>query len=262
MRRESAGFTRAAVPLFVLLLLTACFEIEQDIVVDRNLSGTADLEIGVDFEPMIVIMAQMGRQMEGKEGPPSEAELDKLRTDFKEKSASEKNEPPNLAEMNKEMPKGVRVLAADAKADGLRFVSNFRFEFDRLSNLVEMKLPSKEETDPTKKNVIDSPFQGLVVTEKGDIITIRSKPQNPADKVEEQAAGEGPAPDPEMVKMMEDAFKNLRFAFRITAPFEIVSHNATRQDGKTLIWEYDLKRFEEMAKAGGEELEIQVSYRR
>src|SRR5256885_791770 len=87
---------------------------------------------------------------------------------------------------------------------------------------------------------IDTPFEGLELVEKGDTITIRTKPQNPTEKVQEEAAGGGgPKMDADTEKMMKDAFSKMRVTYRITAPFKIVSHNGTRQEGQTLIWEYN-----------------------
>jgi hypothetical protein len=264
MSRQTAILRRVAVLLPAILILTSCFEIEQDITVDQKLKGDAGLRIAVDFEPMVVIMATMGRQMEGKEGPPSKEELDKIRADFQSKSSAEQSEPISLEKANADMPEGVKVLAADMKQEGMKLVSTFRFGFDRLNQLASVKMPAKDEaaTDPTKQNVIESPFEGIEVEESKGLITIRSKPQNPADKVEQQATESGPPMDPETEKMMEEAFKNLRFTFRLTAPFEVVSHNATRREGDTLIWDYDLKRMEALEKSGAKDAGIEVKYRR
>ena len=64
-----------------------------------------------------------------------------------------------------------------------------------------------------------------------------------------------------MMKQMEALFKGLRVAFKITAPFEVVEHNAHRKTGNTLIWEYDLATMQkltpEQAKQG-----IKVRYRK
>ena len=50
----------------------------------------------------------------------------------------------------------------------------------------------------------------------------------------------------ETQKMMEDAFKNMRFAWKITAPFQVVESNAHRREGNTLIWDYDFKKLQEL----------------
>ena len=95
-----------------------------------------------------------------------------------------------------------------------------KFAFDKLSSLVGVKLPSKKERerDPTKKTVIDSPFQGLEIAENGDTITIHTKPQNPAEKVKAEASEQGPKTRPETEKMMNDAFKNMRVALEDHRP--------------------------------------------
>ena len=49
-----------------------------------------------------------------------------------------------------------------------------------------------------------------------------------------------------MQKQMEEMFKGFRIAFKITAPFDVLEQNATRKDGNTLIWEYDLKTIQTM----------------
>jgi hypothetical protein len=49
-----------------------------------------------------------------------------------------------------------------------------------------------------------------------------------------------------MQKQMTQAMKGLRFSFKIDTPLEVVETNATRREGKTLVWEYDLASFEKM----------------
>jgi hypothetical protein len=46
--------------------------------------------------------------------------------------------------------------------------------------------------------------------------------------------------------MIGSMFKGLRVAFKITAPFEVLEQNATRKEGNTLIWEYDVARLSTM----------------
>lgn len=248
----------------VLLLTTGCFEIDQSIELKKDLSGTADFHLGVDLEPMVVIMAQFAHEMEGKSGPVTEAELAKARADFKKSSTKSSSEEPNRADMEKELPEGVKLLDFKVQERDFGMDSTFKFGFDRLSRLVGVKLPSKKggAEDPTKKNVIDSPFEGLELEEKGDTLTIRTKPINPQAEVQKEAA-EGPKPDAATEKLMQDAFSKMRVTYRITAPFTIVSHNATRKQGNTLIWEYDMKRFEELAKSKNlTDAGVRVTYKR
>jgi hypothetical protein len=80
--------------------------------------------------------------------------------------------------------------------------------------------------------------------------------------VKEQAA-DAPKLDAATEKMVKDAFSKMRVAYRITAPFTVVSHNATRREGNTLIWEYDMAAFEKMEKTKKlDDLGVRVTYRR
>jgi len=218
------------------------------------------------MEPMIVIMAQVGREMEGKKGPMTAAELAKAKADFKKSMKTKKSEPgPDKKEVEKELPPGVKLLDFKAQEKEFGVATDMKFGFDRLTSLVNVKLPSKKEGggDPTQKNIIDTPFEGLEVIEKGGTITIQTKPMNPAEKVNEEAAQSGgPKIDPEMEKMMKDAFSKMRIVYRLTAPFTVVSHNATRKEGNTLIWEYDMKRFEQMEKSKKQDFGVKVVYKR
>lgn len=248
----------------LVVLLTGCFEIEQNINIQKDLSGTADFHLGIDMEPMIVIMAQVGREMEGKKGPMSAAEIAKAKADFKKSAKTEKKgETPTRAEMEKDLPPGVKLLDFKATEKDFGVATDMKFGFEKLNQLVGVKMPSKEGGDPTKKSVIDTPFEGLQVIEKGNTITIQTKPTNPAEKVNEQAAEAGPKPDPAMEKMMKDAFSKMRVVYRLTAPFTIVSHNAMRKEGNTLIWEYNMESFEKMEKAKKlDDFGVKVVYRR
>lgn len=233
----------------LVLSSTGCFEFEETIELNQDLSGKAGIKIGIDFEPMVVIMTQMKREMEGLTGPPTQAELAEARKSFVQQSKSEPKEDPEKmrAEIERDLPEGVKLLDAKVEERDLGMLSSFLFEFDKLSRLSDVTLPSSGD-DPTKKNVFDTPFEGLQIQEKGNRITIRTKPQNPTNSVREETQQNAEV-DPETEKMMEDAFKNLRVSYRITAPFEVIEHNATRVEGKTLIWEYDLETFKKMEKS-------------
>jgi hypothetical protein len=243
------------------LVFAGCFEIEQSINLNKDLSGTADFHLGVDLEPMIAVMAQFGREMEGKTGPVTAEELAKAKAEFKKSAKSSTEGETSRADIEKSMPEGVKLLDYSMTEKDFGMVSDFKFGFDRLSRLVGVKLPSKD-GDPTKKNVIDSPFEGLELSESGNTLTIRSKAQNPADEVKAQAA-DAPKMDAAAEKLVRDAFSKMRVVYRITAPFAVVSHNATRREGNTLVWEYDMKSFEEMAKTKKVDAgQVRVTYRR
>ena len=252
---------KKALALLSVVLLAGCFEIDQSINLNKDLSGTADFHLGVDMEPMVVVMAQFAREMEGKKGPITDAELAKARAEFKKSRKKSESKEPSKADIAKDLPEGVKLLDFKSSEKDFGVSTDFKFGFDRLSRLVNVKLPSKEGGDPTQKNVIDSPFEGLELVEKGDTITISTKPQNPTAAVEKEAEN-APKLDKETEKMIRDAFSKMRVTYRITAPFTIVSHNATRKQGNTLIWEYDLARFEKMNPKNMDDMGVKVTYKR
>ncbi len=254
---------KKAIAILSMVLLAGCFEVDQSIDLKKDLSGTADFHLGVDLEPMIVVMAQFGREMEGKTGPITAEELAKAKAEFKKSAKKEKSkDEPSKADIEKSMPEGVKLLSYGMKEREFGMDTNFKFGFDKLSQLVGVKLPSKGEGDPSKKNVIDSPFEGLELSEKGDTLTIRTKPQNPTESVKEQAA-DAPKLDAATEKLVKDAFGKMRVSYRITAPFAVVSHNATRKEGNTLIWEYDMAAFEKMEKSKKlDDIGVRVTYRK
>ncbi len=247
---------------------TRCFEIEQTLDIKKDMSGVAGFKMGIDFEPMVVIMANMQRSMAGKKGPATKKEIEAAKADFRKQQAQKKtkdefNPEAVKAEANKSLPKGIKLLDVAVDQKDFSITSLFHFAFDRIDHLVGVKLPKKNSEDPTDKNVIDQPFESLEFSEKGDTFTIKTKPANPAESVKSEASKEGPPADPEMEKMMEDAFKKMRIAYKITAPFTVVSTNAMRREGNTLIWEYDFAALEKMAKSGAKMPEgVTVTYKR
>lgn len=254
---------RTIVALLSLLLMTGCFEIDQSINLEKNLSGTADFHLGVDLEPMVMIMAQFAHEMSGEKGPLPKEALEKARADFKKSSKGESaKDEMSRADIEKQLPEGVKLLGFTMKEREFGIDSNFKFAFDRVNRLIGVKLPSKKGNDPTQKNVIDTPFDGLELEENGDTLTLRTKPLNPQAAVKKEAEG-GPKLDAAGEKLVRDAFGKMRVTYRVTAPFTIVSHNATRKEGNTLIWEYDLKRFEELEKSKKlDDAGVRVTYKR
>ncbi|HEX8251741.1 MAG TPA: hypothetical protein VF846_01235 [Thermoanaerobaculia bacterium] len=250
---------KRALAVLSILFLAGCFEVEQTIDIERNLSGKAGFHLGVDLEPMVVVMARFAREMEGKTGPMSAEELAKAKAEFRKSSSSVK-EKVSRADIEAELPEGVTLLDYAITEREFGVVTDLRFGFERLTQLVGVKLPSKGKK-PTERNVIDSPFEGLEVSESGDTITIRSKPQNPAESVKAEA---GDVDLDEATKqIVREAFAKLRVSYRITAPFEVVSHNATRREGKTLVWEYDMRTLEEIMKSKSvDAAQLRVTYRR
>jgi hypothetical protein len=251
------------------LFATGCFEVEQSIELKRDLSGTANFKLGVDMEPMIIIMAKVQKEMTGDKSPLTKADIEAAKADFRKnqkKSTTTTEDPRKEAEGG--LPPGVKLLDVSVNEKEFGVTTNMKFAFDKLSSLVGVKLGTKKEgaapADPTKKSILDTPFQGLEISETASTITIRTKPQNPAEKVKAQASEQGPKMDAETEKMMNDAFKNLRVAWKITAPFEVASSNATRREGKTLIWEYDFEKLQKLGTSSKalDDLGVRVVYKK
>lgn len=239
--RKGAG----ALLILSSFLVTGCFDIEQTLALERNMSGKAGFTMKVDMEPMVAFMASMKKSMEGKTGDPTAAELADAR---KEILSSKKAETTTDFEKDKKeflskLPSGVTLLDATFKEDGLKIAVNFVLGFDNASKLGQIKFPKKQDAGPggAPGNPVDSPFGGLTVVDDGKTVLITSPVENPAADQTAQMP-----PDPAMQKQIEGMFKGLRVAFKITAPFEIADHTAHRKEGTTLVWEYDIKSLQKL----------------
>jgi hypothetical protein len=236
------------------LLLAGCFDVEQSLVLNKDLSGTAGFKMSVNMEPMVLMMLRMQRQMAGKEGEPTAAEIAQAKEEF---LASKKKEEPmpnpeaQKAEIAKSLPPGVKLLDGGIDDEGLKVNAHFTFGFDDVAKLQQIKMPNDKKPpeaegappSPAGKNPFDTPFGDLQITRQGDTLLLTTKPTDPMTDAVHQMGGEL---TPDMKKQMEEAFQGLRVAWRIETPFEVLESNATRHEGKTQIWEYDLKSFETM----------------
>ena len=228
--------------------LTGCFDVEQAMTLQKDLSGKAAFSMTVNMEPMVLFMVRMQREMEGKTGEPTAAEIDKAKKDFLASKKTTKEDPEQQkADVEKNLPPGVKLLESSVKDEGLKMAVRLVFGFDNISKLSQIQLSKKDaegQGQPGAKNPFDQPFSGLQVKDEGKTLLLTTEAINPAAEQKDQTADMDLSP--EMKKQMEDAFKGLRLAFKIDAPFEVLESNATRREGKTLIWEYDLKTMEKM----------------
>jgi hypothetical protein len=116
-------------------LATGCFDIEQTLTLDKNLASKAGFKMGVDMEPMVEFMAQMARGMSGQEGPPTAADIEKAKKDFlaKKKTKDDTPSPEQIrADAKKQLPKGVELLDASVKDEGMKMGVNLLFGFDNV----------------------------------------------------------------------------------------------------------------------------------
>jgi hypothetical protein len=262
MKRKSAGFLIA---LALCLTTASCFDIEQSLMLEKDMSGRAGFRMTIDLEPMAMIMMQMQRSMEGKKGPASAEEIAKAKADFLAQSKGNKAEDsPKMEkeELAKSLPEGVTLVDQSMSQEGLKVKTNFVFHFTDPSKLGLISFPHKKDAQPTDKNAVDKPFEGLQITDEGSTFVIRSKPADPVSTVNEGKAKSGAPVDPQMEAMMNDALKGLRVAFRIKAPFKVVATNAMRKDGDALIWEYTVDSLKRLESKNPEDLRVFVRYKK
>src|SRR5215831_4895090 len=122
---------KAVLSVLALVALSACFDIEQSLVLNKDMSGKAGFRMGIDFEPMVLVMLQMQRSMEGKEGVPTKAEIAKAKADFlaqskKNEKTEETMDPKKVA---KHLPEGITLVDQSIKQDGLKMMTNIVFGF-------------------------------------------------------------------------------------------------------------------------------------
>jgi len=240
------------------LLAAGCFDIEESIDLDRNLSGKAGFNATIDMGGMVVPMLIMQRQMAGKTGDPTPEEIAAAR---KEMIAQQKTSPspaastPKREEIEKSLPPGVRLLdvGVDDKMD-LKLKMHLLFGFDDANKLAQIRDPKKdgEAPGPGKPTLFDHPFAGLKVTDEGKTILVSTELGNPVAEADAHSAAAPDAaakPSPEDQKKMEQMFQGLRLRFRLTTPFAVVDTNATRRDGRTLLWDYDLAAIQKLAES-------------
>lgn len=232
--------------LTACLVLAGCFDVEQTLTLNKDMSGKTGFSMGVDMEPFVLFMLQMQREMSGQKGELTQAEIDKAKQEFLASRKTEMTESAEVqkAEVEKSLPPGVKLLDSKLEDQGLKMKARFTFGFDDVAKLAQVKLPSKGEGGPGASNPYSEPFSNLQVKDEGSTLLLTNKADNPAEA--QKAQTEGMDISPEMEKQMKDAFKGLRYTFKVESPFEVVESNATRREGRTLIWEYDLAAFEKM----------------
>ncbi len=237
----------------IALLLLGCFDIEQGVQLNKDFSGTTTLNFIIDMEPMALVMASMEKAFSGDETPLTAQEVEAARAKFLAQQESGEGEDLALDrdQAEAQLPDGVRLVSFEPVQDGLRFGARMKLEFDHYSKLQQIDFGGDDGDDadeapamgPPKPDALERPFAGLVFTDEGDTMLVTSPAENPLDKLQEENPLAGQETG-ELADMMAKSFESLRFVTSLTLPFEILEHNATRVDGSTLWWEYDLASFE------------------
>jgi hypothetical protein len=248
-------------PLVVALAaggLLGCFELEQTIELQRDLSGTADVSFTLDMEPMAYMAAAMKKGFAGEEGPPTEEEIAAARAEMLAESESKVVEPEDMeAEKRKlaeSLPEGVELVDVTMQEEGLKVLSDFALRFDHASRLAELEATTGTGPEGQTQN----PFLAIQFEDEGDTFVLRTPESTPQMDQMSMMMGGDEDEDPAMAKM----FEGMRIAVRVKAPFEVVETNATRREGDTLIWEQDFARLSEMAEAEEPAAMLFVRYRK
>ena len=107
-----AGMVKIWVALVVgcAIALAGCYDIEQEIALNQDLSGTASLRVRVDMEPMAYLMAMMLSEMAGGSGEPTAEELQATRDQLLAKQEQEGDLDPEdfKGAQGASLPDGVR----------------------------------------------------------------------------------------------------------------------------------------------------------
>jgi hypothetical protein len=226
--------------------LGGCFDVEQSVSLQRDLSGTANFSVTLDLEPVFVFIAGTQHSMLGKSGELTPAEIEQARRDFLaalQKQDHVKKQQETAAWLEQGLPAGVRLLSSSFDDQGTKVALRCQLAFDDVHKLPKIKLPEKG--GEPGQNPWSDPFATLQVVDEGPTMLVTFGYVDAAARLQEQAAkggppiviAEGPPATPEMSKALAGAFKTSRFAFRLDSPFEVVETNASRRDGRTLYWE-------------------------
>ncbi len=238
----------AAVLAALAVLAAGCFDVEETVSLQRDLSGRASFSMKIDMEPMVEIIAGMQHGMSGKPGPATPEEIAEARRQILDKEKADAGDPAKKqaelqkarAEAEKQLPPGVKLLSMAMSDEGLKMAVSAAFSFDDVHKLAQLNLPQKggESAGGGDGNPYQAPFGGLKVVDEGPTILVTMTGADPKSRMQDIKAK---VPEPAMQDQLAAAFAGARFAFRLEAPFEVVSTNATRREGKALIWEVSTK---------------------
>lgn len=218
-----------------------CMQFDYGITLEDDLSGTADVDLAIDLDRVAYMSAYIQNAFSGEGGEPTAEQIEEAR----EEILAEVDEDEDFsvesmrAEIEPDLPDGVELVDANVNRKELLTTVNMRFAFDHVDKLKEIRLDDDDEGEDSGAPVDSQPFENLEIIEDGDEIIIRSEPINPMQEIDEM--GEMPFVSDAMIDKLLQGFS---VTFSITSPFKVEEHNATRKDGKTLVWEFNLETLE------------------
>ncbi len=212
-----------------------CMQFEYGITLEEDLSGTADVDIRVDLDRVAYMSAYIQNAFGGEGGEPSAEQIEEARQDILTEMDEDEdfNEESLRAEIEPDLPEGVELVYARVNRDELLTTMNMRFAYDHVDKLKEIRLDDDDEGDGEGAPIDSEPFRELEIIEEGDEIIIRSEPINPMEEMDEMPWVSD--------EMMDKLLEGFAITFTVTSPFKVEEHNATRKEGKTLVWEFNLE---------------------
>jgi hypothetical protein len=229
---------RAVLFAGVAWFAAGCMQFDYGITLEDDLSGTADIDISIDLDRVAYIAAYVQNAFTGEGGEPTAEQIQEARQEIlTEVDEDEDFSDASLrAEIEPDLPEGVTLLYAKANREELLTTVKVRLAFDHVDKLKEVRLDDDDEGEDGGAPLDSEPFEDLEIIQEGDFIIVRSQPINPIEEMEEME--EMPFVSDEMVEKILEGFA---VTFSLTSPFKIEEHNATRKDGKKLVWEFNLE---------------------
>jgi hypothetical protein len=219
-------------------------QVDYGIVLEDDLSGTTDLDITIDLDRIAYSAALIQAAFEGTGEPPTEEQVEAAREKILSEMDSEEkfDEDDMRAEIEEDLPDGMTLRYAKQERDELKQRVRLGFAFDHVDRLREFEMRDDEDDDHVPGVEHSRPFEGLEVIERGNEVIVRNEPIDPIDDMS----------DSPMVseRMVDNMMKDLSVTFRLETPFDIVEHNATHRDGRTLVWVFDYERLKQDEPAG------------
>jgi hypothetical protein len=260
LERETAVKTalRLALPALVLGL-TGCFDVDQDIALQPDLSGKATLHVVIDMEPGVPMIARMQRQMMGAQGEPTAEDLEGARAQMiqQQEQGRRKQEAEfeaRRAAIIANLPAGVTLGDVSIVHSGLMSTMNVDFTFDHVSKLAQITMPKDEPKAggggrrraggaPT----MEKPFENLVVEETDTSVRLSMRPTKVADPKDMAPPGAPPG----IADGIKEAMAKATYTLTITSPMAIAETNATERTEGGVVWTWDQAGLEAQAAGTG-----------
>ncbi|MDP7035427.1 MAG: hypothetical protein QF752_13135 [Planctomycetota bacterium] len=195
----------------LLFALTGCVEIQENILINKDLSGSIQVKVAFFTQEDEVIT-------------PEEFEIQKERQAAK--MAEEKED------LRQRLPEGVRIDKYDFRLESpTSMVIEEKISFDHLKLLgkIKAKAPGPDEKDSGPDLQLLRAFR----TEETE-----------SEIIVEHRLGQKKMPPREGVVEidMESYVKDRMFYAEVLSTLEVVSTNATRREGNRMIWEVPMKK--------------------